>query len=144
MNLPSGWKTIIFSHMFWKNVDETTTELTLPTNMETVLNAIDAANTDGRVLAIIQGHTHLDAVKETTGGIPILITTCDKWAIGTPGHEPQLANRIPGTVTEQAFEVCIVDQVNHKLYAVRIGGFNTGNFEDDDNLFKIGRRTLDI
>lgn len=152
MDVPDGWKMVIFSHMFWRTVSETSTELTLPGDgtgnpwdgdMKAVLDTIDA-HSDGRVLAIIQGHTHTDAEKATDGGIPILITTCDKWEIGTPGHEPQLANRIPGTVTEQAFDVCVVDQSHGKLYAVRIGGFATGDFDEDDRLFEIGERVIDL
>lgn len=144
MNVDEGWKCIIFSHMFWNSASETVAGLVLPADYEAVLDAIDAANTDGQVLAIIQGHTHQDAVKATTGGIPILITTADRHRYDDPDYEPYMNSRVPGTVTEQAMDVCVVDREGGKLYAVRVGGYNTGDADEEAALTAAGERVLDI
>ena len=145
MNVPAGWKSIIFSHMFYMVNNLTLPVLSIPAWTKTVLDAIDASAYASSVLCIIQGHTHLDGIRQTDGGIPIIITTSDKYLPANgEGMEPWLANRVLGTVTEQAFDVVIADMVNNKITAVRIGGFNTGNDADDDALFAAGERVINL
>ena len=92
------------------------------------LNAMDTFNSGssaGKILFVMAGHTHYDAVWHTTGGIPIISTTCDKnapWYQGGVNREEYLSEYRPsGTIYEQAFDVVLVDRVNRKVKAVRIG-----------------------
>ena len=144
MNVPSGWCVVILTHVFWAVNDMTTPVLSISSANQTILDSIDTACTTYGIDAyIIQGHTHLDGIRASTGGIPVLITTCDKWQKANgEGYEPWLHNRTPGTVSEQAFDVCVLDKVNRKITAVRIGGFNTGNDNDDEALTEIGERVI--
>lgn len=151
MNVPEGWGCVIFSHMFWASESESYAGITLPGDgtgnpwdgdFKAVLDAIDAANTNGQVLCIVQGHTHQDAVRATDGGIPILITTADRHNYDN-GDEPYMDCRVPGTTKEQAIDVCILDRTNGKLYAVRVGGYNTGDSEEEAELEAAGERVLE-
>lgn len=144
MDVDTGWSIIIFAHAFYVPVDMTAPVLRLPTQREAMLNVIDA-NATGHDVFIIQGHTHFDATETTDGGIPILITTCDKWQKADGDNvEGWLHARTPGTVTEHAFEVCVLDKNQRKVTAVRIGAFSTGSDETDATLTEVGERVMSI
>ena len=128
LTAPVGWDYIVFTHYIG-----TTTRDTTPEGVGNFRNALDAYNAHsshtGKVLAIIQGHGHYDAVYHTAGGIPIVLVTCDKYypfvrtVDGvTTDMEPWISEyRILGTRTEQAFDVFVLDRENRKFTAVRIG-----------------------
>ena len=145
MDVDTGWSIVIFAHAFYVPVDMTAPVLRLPTQREAMLDVIDA-NANGHDVFIIQGHTHFDAIEETTGGFPILITTCDKWqkADGSDQYEPWLHARTPGTITEHAFDVCVLDRNQRKITAVRVGAFSSGSDETDATLTEAGERVISI
>lgn len=70
----------------------------------------------GKVVLLMQGHTHIDFDLATTGGIPSVCTTCDCYA-------QQIGSlvRQAGTVTEQAFEVVHVNTGAKTIKLTRIG-----------------------
>jgi hypothetical protein len=90
----------------------------------------------------MQGHAHLDRIVHTPGGIPVVLTTSDKympWMSGETNNEPWLSEtRTVGTITEQAFDVVVLDKDARKLTFVRIGapadnwvdGTSTGTVEE--------------
>jgi hypothetical protein len=124
LDLPNGYTAIVFAHYLY-SVDYDTGEITIPTITSTIESIIDAYSGNGEIACLIVGHTHVDGMTTTPGGIPVFITTCDKylpWIEGSTNMEPWLtANRIPYTITEQAFDVVIVDKTNKKVVFVRIG-----------------------
>ena len=77
--------------------------------------------------------TQLDAeeieacrVYEVTGKIPLVVTACDRYAAeATPTFDQ--SERVYGTITEQAFDVVILDKSEKKLYFVRIGALAKNN-----------------
>lgn len=82
------------------------------------LNAYTGPND---IACVIAGHMHFDGLGATSGGVPIFITTCDKY-VPYPGADDYLeSQRTLGTITEQAFDVFIVDKKSKKITAVRIG-----------------------
>jgi hypothetical protein len=83
---------------------------------------------------VVQGHTHHDRITHTTGGIPVIITACDKyepWVEGDVNHEPWLATRVAGTITEQAFDIVVLDKDARELHFYRIGGDAFNGIDDD-------------
>lgn len=59
-------------------------------------------------------------VYSVRGSIPLVVTACDRYAAeSTPTFEQ--SERVFGTVTEQAFDVVVLDKLEKKLYFVRIG-----------------------
>lgn len=129
LDVPAGWGIIVFTHhMYYMNL--TTMALTSPpTGGQAALDALDAYNANesskGEVICVVQGHTHHDRITHTAGGIPVIITACDKykpWVEGDVNHEPWLSTRVEGTITEQAFDIVVLDNQEQKLYFFRIGG----------------------
>ena len=134
LNLAEGWGAVVFIHAIYNYTYETTRTLVYSSDLwEAVCDVCDDYNADtesaGEVIAIVQGHTHCDRVLRTTGGIPIIITTCDKYRHLDPTDIPfpdGVADRSPGTIREQAIDVMIINRrrdANDKgtIYAMRIG-----------------------
>lgn len=129
LNVPVDWDVIVVTHYIgmktFSNGDA-----------QGICNAIIAFNNEtgrnGKVLAVFQGHMHSDAINHiSTNGVPVISTTCDKagaWIDGGVNQEPYLtATRIPGTISEQAFDVVIISKTisgstrNVKISLIRIG-----------------------
>ena len=88
------------------------------------LDALDNYSGNGKIACIISGHTHRDRITATAGGIPIVIVTCDKYRVYTDpvtGNQDLNVTRTLGTITEQAFDVVVLDKTNKKLTFIRIG-----------------------
>lgn len=77
----------------------------------------------GKCVLIVCGHTHVDNELITTGGIPVLNTTCDNYNRSVSGLE-----RVKGSVTEQAFDVITVNYVDGSVKAVRVGSGSDRRF----------------
>ena len=124
LNLPSGYTAIIFAHYLY-SVNYDTGVITAGSTTSDIVSIVDGYSGNGTIACLVAGHTHVDGMTVTGGGVPVFITTCDKylpWISGGVDQEPWLAeNRHLGTTTEQAFDVCIVDKKNKLISFVRIG-----------------------
>lgn len=117
-SMPDGYLAVVFVHALAK-VSMETGALTGGYAFADIQTVVDAH--PGKVCGLFGGHTHFDGLGATTGGVPVIITTCDKYA-PYPGDDDFLADkRHAGTITEQAFDVVVIDKHNHKISAVRIG-----------------------
>ena len=119
LDVPTGYDVLVFTH-FIGDINPS------PTGAQGFRDAIDSYNADsshtGKVIAIFCGHSHADAVCHTTGGVPIIMTTCDKNKGNGAGNESWLSQyRSDGTIYEQAFDIMFLDRVNKKITALRIG-----------------------
>ena len=121
LNVEAGWTIIVFTHLIYHV--NTEGGFTLDTHAQAVTNALDEYSGNGEIAAIFCGHTHKDGVEHTAGGIPVIITTCDKNKSGgeTGVVANQWANRASGTINEQAFDVVTLDKTNKTITLVRIG-----------------------
>lgn len=124
LNAPDGYGIIIFTHFL--------INASIPSAAIPFVNAIDGYTGNGKIIAVIQGHTHYDGLFSTATGIPVVTVTCDKnepWISGGTDMEPWLTpDRETGTIYEQAFDVIGVDSVNSIIHAVRIGGLAMDNY----------------
>ena len=130
LSLPdTDWDVIIFTHML---------KMTTPvgTNASLVESVIDNFNADtnhtGKILAVLQGHTHWDAIYHTNGGVPIITTTCDKYDLSNETSTIPLegiAFRELGTIKEQAFDIMALNRENKTITAVRIGALAQNNID---------------
>ena len=124
LNTPDGYGIVIFTHFIMN--------ATIPSAATSFVNAIDTYAGNGKIIAVIQGHTHYDGLFATATGIPVITTTCDKnqpWISGGTDMEPWLAaGRTSGTIYEQAFDVIGVDAVNGIVHAIRIGSLAMNNY----------------
>ena len=121
LDLEPGWGAIVITHMTHDINNGVMTKTDFSYKM---LNILDRYAGNGEIIAVLSGHTHADYLDYTEGGIPILITTCDKnrpWTEKGANQEPWLDNRISGTINEQAFDVYIIDREKKEITRVRIG-----------------------
>ena len=164
MTMEDGWGAVVLTHTcysfqyeVWSDADGTY----LPGDMlmhrsntgRLIMGYCDAYNSrkdradgttpitaHGEVIAIVQGHTHVDRVIYTdgslpgtsatvTGGIPVIITTSDQnmGCYGTvgetdpakihqpnvvfdPNADPPIPPRVTGTIREQAFDAIVINR----------------------------------
>lgn len=136
LDMQTGWSAIVFTHnTHYYAVGEGFGQ----DYSADMLAVLDAAV--DKVIVVISGHTHKDAVFHTTGGIPIVILACDKYQPFVDSNglaEFDASTRKVDTITEQAFDVVVLDKTARKLTFVRIGapadnmvdGTSTGTVEE--------------
>lgn len=133
LNVQSGWTILIFLHAIY-DISITTRQLMAISGVTTeLMNIVDSYNGAGTIAAIIQGHTHIDRITHTTGGIPIIITTCDKNGIWTSpdGYEDIYEERQTGTIAEQAIDVFVINKTTRTIYVVRVGSKAFDGLDND-------------
>ena len=145
LNVPAGYGIIVFVHTMYE-VNIVNYELiSIPAVTSPLGTILDSYSGNGEIIAVIQGHLHIDRMTSTTGGIPILATTCDKngmWIDPNTGlGDLRYVNRDGGTINEQAFDVVVVDRHNRKLTAVRIGS-EAFNGVDNNMGTQVPERTI--
>lgn len=139
LNVESGWTVLVITHCLYACGDTAASFAPSPDGASDIVSVLDSAECE--VACVIQGHLHLDRIGHTPGGIPVVATTCDKyspWIDGDTNMEPFLSNRVEGTITEQAFDVVVLDKAHRQLTFVRIGapaddwtdGTSTGTVEE--------------
>lgn len=136
LNVPDDWDVIVFTHYL-----RTTSLITTGSEIESAIDTFNAdTSRDGKILAVFQGHTHWDGVYHTSGGVPVITTTCDKYDIS---NEPELAQEVRtlGTINEHVFDVVVLDRDTKKFTCVRIGApaqDNVDIYRTDNNFEWVG------
>lgn len=139
LNVEEGWTVLVITHSLYYGFGEEATFVPSPEGASSIIEVLDAATCD--VACVLSGHAHLDRICHTPGGIPVVVTTCDKyspWIDGETNMEPWMETRVKGTITEQAFDVVVLDKAQRQLTFVRIGapadnwtdGTSTGTVEE--------------
>lgn len=113
---PDGFKVVIVAHIVTYGIFTANIEPMLDAYNAKSTYAIDGKTYDfseakGRVVIAIGGHTHVDSDHTTSGGIPVVVTTCDRIK----------SDAEVGTTDEQAFEVVTLDYSKNQAQFVRIG-----------------------
>lgn len=114
-NVEAGWGIVVFCHQFFNTPDATAPSGTAAAFM----TAIDNYDGDGEILAVFHGHIHRDLINRTESGVPVIGVTADK--TDTSVESVVLVERHIGTISEQAFDVVVVDRTQRRLHCVRIG-----------------------
>lgn len=120
LDLPNGYTAIIICHQVaYPNHSTGVLSFNYGAGGEDIEDIVDSSNAE--IACILCGHSHFDGLGTTNGGIPVIVTTCDKYK-PSPGYDDWLSNtRFINTITEQAFDIVIVDKTNKKITAIRIG-----------------------
>ena len=122
LNVDDGWDIIVFTHAIGTHSGY---PYDINNAVRNILDNFNANHTTEKVLAIFQGHMHFDGLYNTLGGIPIITNTCDKyvaWINSQGNQEPWITEyREANTITEQAFDVVILDRTNKVFHSVRVG-----------------------
>lgn len=139
MELPEGYKIILFSHVIveWSQSIETSVP---KDRVNAILNAMDAIKAGTSItyenrtydyselsnvtpIAAFGGHAHIDYSFNTPGGIPVILTTCD-----SDIQEGGGLTRTRGTTTEQAFDVVSINYDTRTIKLVRVGAGSDRTF----------------
>lgn len=135
LDLPTGYTAVILVHSLYR-VEYGTGAMTLFENaLQPIIDIINNYSGAGKIACVFAGHMHLDGMTTLESGVPVFVTTCDKYKAFVSGGtdlEPWLTSeRIKGTITEQAFDVVVVDKLNKRVSAIRIGApaYNSGSTE---------------
>ena len=120
LNVEHGWVIIIFTHSMLAMNDNTKTVGVPSGRFKMAYDIINNYDGKGTIACVIMGHAHWDKKHTTSSGVQMIVTTCDKYDLSKePGLEQD--TRTPGTISEQAFEVVVLDKQNRKITFVRIG-----------------------
>ena len=120
LQVEGGWGIVIFAHQFYAR-DWRPEPITagVAASMLPIQTTLDEYEGNGEIIAVIHGHIHQDMINHTPSGIPVICTTCDKYVSNIEGE--LLIERTKGTITEQAFDVVVIDRKARKIHCVRIG-----------------------
>lgn len=119
---PKGYKVLFFSHE--APLDNLDYWARLIRNGKTLMKVLEEYNEkeDCQILAFIHGHTHAEHVYRGSS-FPIISIGCnkceyfpDKKPVGSHAYE-----RVPGTVTQDLWDMLLVDSAKETLHFVRFG-----------------------
>ena len=141
LDIPAGYTAVIISHLLYTLSGYAGSSLILPTPSERYVNAIDNYSGVGKIACVLMGHTHSDRMHIGPTGIPYIISQTDRFY--TPGgdHEDIGVTRTRGTITEQHFEVVVINKVAKEIKLFAIGS-NSLNGMDDNIGTEVTVRTL--
>ena len=146
--VPEGYTCVIFSHNALHFDDQ---GVGTPTgNYNCLIGCMDAAKVGGSytgtldgtsytftfnnaitIAAMFAGHTHRDYTYISSGGIPVIVTTCDRHSKDSSDDLTKEVRKA-GTIGEHAFDIVQLDTLNRKIYLTRIGGSIVGASYDSE------------
>ncbi|MDO4756718.1 MAG: hypothetical protein Q4A54_10255 [Parabacteroides sp.] len=141
LNVDEGWTIIVFAHALYL-VHNSTNKLDY-IGAE-FIKAIDEYNGKGVIACVLQGHSHVDRIHIGMTDVPYILTQCDR----TEPYDKYDINvyRVRGTISEQHFEVVVLDKGKQevKLFSIgsnaRDGVDNEPGKEVDVRIVKYGKQ----
>ena len=125
----TGWCIIIFTHIICGCDPSRNYTIFDYSGATTIMSIIDNYQGNGKIIGLLQGHTHVDYIAQSRCTCPIIDVTCDtnypfRNVIGGQDYydlADLLTPRKSGTINEQAFDVVIFDKDDMLFHCVRIG-----------------------
>lgn len=137
LDVETGWTIVIFSHYLafteFVQTDEQGRRIAVEHNVtpppngsfwdsyRAIYNIIREYDGNGTIACFVQGHTHWDGVLYVDGvknTFPVIVTMCDRLNVIDNGLQ---SDRVAGTITENAFDVMVLDTTKRTVSCVRIG-----------------------
>ena len=137
LNVNKGWGIVIFLHTLYDinvfGVNEDSDKLLIPTvGAENCINIIEKYNGEGEILCVFTGHTHRDRLHRGERGVPYIISACDRHAsYYVNGISDINVDRVPGSLSEQHFEVVVIDKTHKKVRLFSIGAPARDGIDDE-------------
>lgn len=128
LSVEPEWTIIIFTHSIYQ-VNTTSDKLiTAPKGSSDFIDAIDNYKGNGKIACVLIGHTHRDRIHIGKTGVPYIISASDRHAT----YQGDInVERIPGTVSEQHFEVVVIDKGKRKLKLLSIGAQSRNGYDNE-------------
>lgn len=128
LNVEHGWTIIIFTHSLYY-VDSASDKLiTNPAGANDFIDAIDNYKGKGTIACVLIGHAHRDRLHIGKTDVPYIISASDRYATY---HGDINVERIPGTISEQHFEVVVIDKGKRMIKLFSIGAKARDGYDDD-------------
>ena len=128
LNVLNGWTIVIFTHALY-NVKAATDKLYVsPTGANLFIDAIDNYKGDGTISCVLIGHSHRDRIHMGSSGVPYIISASDRHA---PHQGDINVIRTLGAISEQHFEVVIIDKGKKQIKLFSIGANARDGFDND-------------
>lgn len=128
LNVGDGWSIVVFTHSLYSINEGPDILITGPLGSSDFINAIDNYDGKGSICCVLIGHTHRDRLHIGTTGVPYIISSCDRQEAYNGDIN---VDRIPGSVTEQHFEVVVIDRKNRQVKLFAIGGKARDGYDND-------------
>ena len=139
LNVEAGWTIIIFTHALYyvNNADKL---IVSPMGANDFIDAIDAYNGNGTIACVLMGHAHKDRIHIGSTGVPYILSACDRYSSYNGDIN---VVRTPGTITEQHFEVVVIDKKKKQMKLFSIGA-NARDGYDNDQGKEVDVRTMNF
>lgn len=137
LNVEAGWSIIIFTHaLYYVNSDDNL--VTSNAGASGFIKVIDTYKGKGTIVCVLMGHAHKDRIHIGSTGVPYIISACDRYSAY---YGDINVVRTPGTVTEQHFEVVVIDKKKKQIKLFSIGA-NARDGYDNDRGKEVDARTV--
>jgi len=123
-----GWSIVIFTHSLY-HVEEASDKMVKAwSGASDFIAAIDDYHGPGTIVSVLMGHSHRDRIHVGATGVPYIISASDRFS---PYNNDINVRRVPGTITEQHFEVVVIDKDKKQVKFFSIGGYARDGSDDD-------------
>ncbi len=127
LNVEAGWTIIIFTHALYY-VNSADKLIVSPMGANDFIDAIDTYNGSGTIACVLMGHAHKDRIHIGSTGVPYILSACDRYSAYNGDIN---VVREPGTITEQHFEVVVIDKKEQRIKLFSIGGDARDGYDND-------------
>lgn len=128
LNVEPGWTIIVFTHSIYAVSCATDKMYTSPVGANDFIAAIDNYQGNGTIACVLIGHTHRDRIHIGKTGVPYIISASDRYY---PYQDDINVSRIPGTVSEQHFEVFVMDKRKREIKLFSIGANARDGYDNE-------------
>lgn len=115
LDVEDGWTIVLFTHALYA-VSTFTDQMYVIS--QSFIDAIDNYQGKGKIACVLMGHSHVDRIHIGKTGVPYIISQCDRTE---PYHGDINVPRVPGTISENHFEVVLIDKKKQEISLYAIG-----------------------
>ena len=115
LDVEDGWTIVIFTHALYA-VSTSTNQMYVIS--QSFVDAIDNYQGKGEIACVLMGHSHVDRIHIGKSGVPYIISQCDRTK---PYHGDINVTRELGTISENHFEVVLIDKKKQEVRLYSIG-----------------------
>lgn len=128
LNVENGWTIVIFTHTLY-DLDISSDKLRISVlGANDFIDAIDNYQGNGTIACVLIGHTHRDRIYIGKTGVPYIISASDRH---DSYHGDINVARIPGTISEQHFEVVVINKGKRIIKLFSIGANARDGYDDN-------------
>ena len=125
LNVAYGWTIVIFTHALYV-VDPYINSISALS--KSFVDAIESYHGKGIIACVLMGDSHIDRIHIGETGVPYIISQCDRTE---PYKDDINVPRVPGTISEQHFEVVLIDKKKQEIRLYSIGSDARDGVDDE-------------